>query len=98
MGAFHTFSMTGLCCEPVAQADGCEGVRPCLRPWAAGEGHNGAEARPPVTETSRERIFSPLMAGVVLLDSTPKPNHMASIDPKGRGEVANSPGYRAGIR
>ena len=76
--------ITGLRCKPVARAEVCSGARPCPQPWAAGEGPEGAETRPPDT-AGNENIFAPFMAGVLWFARVPKANHIASIDPKGRG-------------
>ena len=44
------------------------------------------------------KCLSPLMAGVLLVESPPNANHTSSMDPKGFYAVVNSPEYRTGMR
>ena len=64
---FEAFITSGLLRDPVCHAGDREGVRPWPRPLPAGRGPDGADNRTPDDEAGKEKHFSPLMAGVLLL-------------------------------
>ena len=60
-------------------------------------GPDGAETRPlDAAAVGDEDNFSPFIYGrcLIVREGAPKANHIASIDPKGKGRAASSPWYR----
>ena len=71
-----TFIMIGLRDDPDEPLKGCGAAdRPCVRPLAC-------ECKERPTRGGSVKRFSPLMAGVLLVESPLNANHISSIDPK----------------
>ena len=89
-----TFIITGLCFESVVPSEVCDG--PHLSPWprAAGEGPTGRKHTRPDNAAVSENNVPPFKSDVISFARAPNANHIPSIDPKGRGQIASSPGYR----
>ena len=86
------FITKGLRDDPDEPLEGCGADgRPCVRPLAC-------ECNERPARGGSVKCVSPLVEGVLFVDSSPNANHISSMDPKGFDAVANSPGYRTGIR
>ena len=60
-----TFMITRSLHDPVCHPGHWEGVRPWLRPFAAGRGPDRMDDRPPVEEQAKKKWFAPLKAGII---------------------------------
>ena len=78
--------------DPDEPLKGCDAAdQPSVRPHA-----RECNERP--ASSGRVKCLSPLMAGVLLVESLPNVNHISSIDPKSFDSAASSPGFSTGIR